>query len=130
MFDKKRYNKSYYKKNRDHMIEVAKKWHKNNRERAAEYQRNSNHKMRSSIINHYGKRCVCCGETNIEFLSIDHIQGNGKVHRKKYGVGRKFYLYIIRNNFPPSLRVLCYNCNLSRGFVGYCPHESININME
>lgn len=35
--------------------------------------------------------------------------------------------YIIKNNFPKDLRLLCYNCNLSREFYGgeerTCPHK-------
>jgi hypothetical protein len=69
--------------------------------------------------------CACpgCGESRFEFLTIDHINGNGNKHRKITGRGSHFYLWLARNNFPDGFRVLCYNCNCSRGHLGYCPHE-------
>jgi ribosome-binding ATPase YchF (GTP1/OBG family) len=27
------------------------------------------------VLKHYGNRCSCCGETEIEFLAIDHVNG-------------------------------------------------------
>lgn len=73
-----------------------------------------------------GAFCACCGEHRMEFLQLDHIAGNGKEHRRQLGNakhGHPFYRYLRRNHYPPGLRVLCANCNLARGFFGYCPHE-------
>ena len=71
--------------------------------------------------------CACCGETFIEFLSIDHINGGGRSHRKEIrdGVGSysSMYLWLIDNDFPEGFQVLCMNCNTSIGFYGYCPHQ-------
>ena len=83
------------------------------------------------VIEHYsnGKNCcACCGETQIEFLTIDHINNDGKQHRKNIGIpggGPRFYRWLIKNNFPdnPQLQILCYNCNLAKGHLGYCPHK-------
>lgn len=74
-----------------------------------------------------GLHCSCkgCDESHWEFLSIDHIHGDGAAHRR--AIGRKggggFYLWLKQNNFPDGFRVLCMNCNASRGYYGYCPHE-------
>ena len=43
--------------------------------------------------------------------------------RKEFKGVRTFYEHLVKYNFPPGLRVLCYNCNLSLGFFGYCPHQ-------
>lgn len=68
--------------------------------------------------------CKCCGEERLEFLSIDHIDGAGGIQRKTVGKGSdNMYRWIIRKGFPANFRVLCHNCNLSRGFYKYCPHE-------
>jgi hypothetical protein len=86
-------------------------------------------KRREIVLNHYGgnpPECFCCGETFVEFLSLDHINGGGRRHRaelKKIGFGGRFYLWLIKNNFPKEYRVLCNNCNMSLGFYGYCPHQ-------
>lgn len=82
---------------------------------------------RRKIIYHYSAgrmNCHCCGEDNYEFLSIDHINGGGSKHRTKVGLKTgDFYRWLIKNNYPTGYRVLCYNCNCSLGFYGYCPHQ-------
>lgn len=74
-----------------------------------------------------GAKCQCCGVDHIEFLSIDHIDGNGAAHRKllkleKRG-GGNFYYWLRREGFPAGFRVLCMNCNFALGHFGHCPHE-------
>lgn len=71
-------------------------------------------------------QCVGCTETHIEFLTIDHVKGDGAAHRKETGLrtGSDTYAWLRRNNFPAGFRVLCFNCNASEGFHGYCPHNT------
>lgn len=66
--------------------------------------------------------CSCCGETNIEFLCFDHIDGGGGKHRKSGGGVINIGTWLKNQNFPPGFRVLCHNCNSSLGHYGYCPH--------
>lgn len=79
------------------------------------------------IINYYGGKCFCCGENNIKFLTIDHINNDGHKHHKeiKIGSGSNFYRWIIKNNFPKNIfQVACYNCNCGRAKNnGICPHQ-------
>lgn len=81
---------------------------------------------RVRIIDHYtkGKReCACCGERQIRFLCVDHVNGGGSKHRKAVGhVDR----WLIRNNFPGGFQILCHNCNMAKGFYGKCPHNEKN----
>jgi len=101
-----------------------------NRERIIAKQAALTLASRMTVLRHYGgdpPACACCGEATVEFLTIDHINGNGGQHRKELGglgQGRAFYRWIIRNLFPSALRVLCFNCNCARGLYGYCPHEA------
>ena len=69
--------------------------------------------------------CECCGETYLEFLTLDHKNGGGNKHRKQEGLekGSATYWWIIHNDFPEGFRVLCMNCNFSIGMYGYCPHN-------
>lgn len=84
-------------------------------------------KNRVEVINNYGGKCACCSESILEFLSIDHINGGGKQHRKEIGGGgNTFYRWLKRNNYPEGFRVLCNNCNMSIGFYGYCPHQKLD----
>lgn len=80
-------------------------------------------KVRDEVLEEYGgPTCVCCGETQKEFLEIDHVNGDGAAHRREIGRGN-FYSWLKKNNFPPSFQVLCRNCNGAKGQDGCCPHH-------
>jgi hypothetical protein len=75
-------------------------------------------------FDHYGgPQCACCGEGEYEFLTIDHINGDGAAHRRQMGSRRDIYRWLKQNNYPPGFRVLCMNCNFALGYHGYCPHH-------
>ena len=85
-----------------------------------------NQKLRLEVLIHYGgnpPKCACCGESHIEFLTIDHIHGGGRKHSKITGLGTSFYKWLRKNNFPDGFQVLCWNCNCAKGHYGYCPHD-------
>lgn len=99
---------------------VAKKlaWHLQNYGYHYELRR----RLRENVLEEYGGRCACCGETRYEFLAIDHIAGDGGTHRKttKGPIDR----WLKANGYPKQgFRILCHNCNMARGLYGYCPHE-------
>jgi hypothetical protein len=77
---------------------------------------------KTALMEKYGGVCACCGETRIEFLSIDHINGGGKYERESLNPSA-FYRKLRREPKREDLRVLCMNCNHSIGLYGYCPHE-------
>jgi len=100
------------------------------REGRIQYNRNRRRELREKIISHYSNglnKCECCGENHFEFLQIDHLNGNGEIHRKeiKRSAGEAFYTWLIKNNYPDGYRVLCSNCNQSLGMYGYCPHKIV-----
>ena len=79
-------------------------------------------KMKAMCLDHYGRKCACCGEDNPGFLSMDHINQDGWAHRK-HGSGNAIYRYAITNGFPDTLQILCFNCNYGRARNGgVCPH--------
>ena len=86
-------------------------------------------RVRRMAFEHYGLACVCCGEDRDQFLSMDHINGDGGEHRrtlKGQGVTNIFQ-WLKAHNYPPGFQTLCFNCNLARGFSGLChDHESFN----
>jgi hypothetical protein len=71
-------------------------------------------------INHYGGKCNCCGESKIEFLTLEHLHGRDKGRRRRTGKGA--WLEIKREGFPDKYTVLCFNCNCAKGIYGRCPH--------
>ncbi len=103
------------------------KYYWRNVERKRKIATDSYRRQRDRVIQEYGSRCACCGETTKEFLALDHINGDGREHRKAViGSGRGssgFYSWVIRHKFPPDLQLLCHNCNSSLGYYGYCPHR-------
>ena len=60
----------------------AKKYYNEHKEHMAEITRNYRDKARQELYEAYGGKCECCGETRIEFFTIDHINGNGAQERK------------------------------------------------
>jgi hypothetical protein len=78
-----------------------------------------------AVINYYGGKCACCGETELSFLTLDHINGGGKQHRESLnmGCGTDFYQAMKRLGFPEGLQVLCANCHLSKTVLGQCIHR-------
>jgi len=91
------------------------------------------HRCKLIVIDHYGNKCSCCGETYISFLTIDHINNDGAAHRrslfgtKRKGGGTAFYRWLINNNFPEGFQVLCANCQLSKQIDGICFHQSLHV---
>ena len=85
-------------------------------------------KLRLKIVSVYGGKCVCCGEDEPYFLTIDHINGGGKVHRIKTGRGNRFYKWLEHNNFPTDgFQLMCMNCNKAKGTHNICPHSGVKI---
>lgn len=89
-------------------------------------------KIVHTVIGHYSGgtfRCSCCGESGQDFLTIDHVNGNGNKERLevlgRYGGGYRFYRWLIKQGFPDGYDVLCMNCNLSKGKHGVCTHKRV-----
>lgn len=84
-------------------------------------------KLKIEVFTHYSNgtpKCTCCGETEIKFLSIDHINGGGGKHiRKIKRFGSSFYQWLKQYNYPSGYQVLCMNCNFAKGHFGECPHK-------
>lgn len=85
--------------------------------------------LRDAVIEGYGGRCACCGETTREFLAIDHVDGDGRVERKTRSI-QQIMTAIVKQGFPSDYRVLCHNCNQSLGWYGYCPHDNLTTNAQ
>ena len=83
-----------------------------------------NLRLKLEVFSAYGGKCDCCGESNPKFLTLDHINNDGAVHRQTVKSGRRVYAWAKASNYPKSLRLLCWNCNAGRHFNGgVCPHE-------
>lgn len=123
---RKKYLKQWRKANREKHKTQQKLWRLRNRTRVKQTRIAYAEKQRQRIYNAYGNKCVCCGEDNPLFLTVDHKNGNGRRYRKilKVSSGTGYYGWIIRHNFPNNLQLMCFNCNCGRyRNGGICPHK-------
>lgn len=119
--------KGYGKKWRINNLEYFRKYKVEHREENSRRHKSYRVKSKLQVLNYYSGnniKCQCCGEMNLEFMTVDHIEGNGSEHRKEMRKnGIHIHNWLIKNNFPSGFRVLCFNCNCSMGSFGYCPHN-------
>jgi len=90
---------------------------------ARESGRRNRERLRSELIEAYGGKCACekCPETNQAFLTLEHVGGGGREHRKQ--VGSHAYADLRRRGYPKDgYTLLCWNCNAASRFTGVCPH--------
>lgn len=105
-------------------------WREAERKRTLEYY----HGLRREVLNAYGgMKCACCGETEEQFLTLDHINNDGADHRRELlgksgkvpGVTGSLYGSLKKKGFPPGFQVLCMNCNFSKfRNGGVCIHQA------
>jgi hypothetical protein len=93
------------------------KWRAEHPERAAEISANTRRKLKREVLAHYGPngeaRCSWpgCEWTDLEALSIDHVNGGGNEERRKLGrkAGQHFYYWLKQNGYPEGYQTLCMN---------------------
>lgn len=104
-------------------------WHFANKEKVQSYQQNNRRKYKLMVVNHYSngtKSCACCGEREMQFLTLDHIDGGGTKEQKVLQKdGYHFYKWLIDHLYPTGYQVLCWNCNCGRNQTKdkICPHK-------
>ena len=121
----KKWLKEYYKKYRDDP--------KNNKI-INQRQKDSRKRIKFLVLSHYSinelPECACCGlNSDINFLSIDHIRGKKNYPKKQQVGGHNLYYFLNSNDYPEGYQVLCYNCNSGKSNKNECPHK-LPVNFE
>lgn len=81
--------------------------------------------LKQQAMEAYGGQCACCGESELAFLCIDHINNDGNEHRRQIKA-RTIYGWLRKNNYPDGFQVLCWNCNAGKHINGgICPHVTV-----
>jgi hypothetical protein len=100
---------------------------RNGSDKARLRSRNHAQRVKLKVFSHYSPSLLCqcnlencwhdnqtCSVSDIRALSIDHIDGGGKMQRrtlKLQGYGSSFYRWLVTHAFPEGYQVLCMNCN-------------------
>jgi hypothetical protein len=111
--------RQYDAKHRAEARERMRQWRAANPDKKRAQVRRQYERVCNAVLDHYGNVCACCGTS--ERLSIDHVNGDGRKHRARYGRGpEELYRWIIRHGFPPGFQTLCVSCNLSKATGPRC----------
>lgn len=122
--------KKYYENNIEKIRLHSKEYYYRNRAIVSKRTSERAQTLKRMVIDYYSKglmNCVCCGESEYKFLTIDHINNDGRLHRKTTGKGHSYYSWFIKNNFPSGHQILCYNCNNAKQYHKICPHQEIKM---
>ena len=121
---KRQKDRLYYRANAERIRRAMREYYTRHRGDVLSKRSAKDREIKRQVVAAYGGACDCCGEQHIELLTIDHIHGDGNLHRRIVGKGRRIYADLLRLGCPKdNYRLLCFNCNISRGFYGYCPHQ-------
>ena len=82
-------------------------------------------KIKLEGIASYGGKCVCCGEEDADFLTLEHIYGRQNEDNPK--TGKTMWMQARKENYPTKYTVLCFNCNCAKSVYGKCPHLLKNL---
>jgi len=120
----KKYQQKQYRKHRDKRVAEARAYRLKHPELIKEQDRKSRMKLKVEVINAYGGKCSCCGEDELIFLTIEHINHDGKKHRDRTGAGKGMYRDLKRRGFPKNgFTVFCWNCQMATRYGDPCPHK-------
>lgn len=82
--------------------------------------------LRAKVIEAYGSKCACCGESEPAFLTIEHTRRDGAAHRRSLAKSNSAGIYwdLKRRGWPTDgYELLCFNCNHASWKLGICPHR-------
>jgi hypothetical protein len=92
----------------------------------AVYSRKKDATKKLQVISHYSNdmmECACCGFSNYDALTKDHIEPRKKLGHSRNTSGGNLDMWLINNDFPPGIQILCFNCNSAKRDRGFCPHQ-------
>jgi hypothetical protein len=96
------------------------------REKYRDYHTKRNRELKRMALERIGMQCACCGEADIEFLTIDHVNNDGHIHRRAINHSN-MYAWLKNNDYQSDhlLQTLCFNCNFAKRYNGgVCPHRN------
>ena len=132
---RKEYNRKWRAENKEYIRKYMQEWlqkHKeymreyrvNNKEHIRElmrdkpYQKNYLRRIRNSVLEALGAKCVKCGFGDKRALQIDHINGGGTKERKQKLFKGHFHKHVLKSFLAKESKyqLLCANCNWIKKF--------------
>ena len=137
---------AYYRRHRGHLNKKSREYYRRHHEEILAWQRAYDRRYKlenpKKLVQHRiryrdvlrmetfaaygGPICICCGETEPTFLSLEHTRNDGAKSKSLHGSGLSLYRWLRSQDFPQDLgiEVLCLNCQFGRARSGgMCPHE-------
>jgi hypothetical protein len=90
------------------------------------YGRKWRSQLKLEMLEAFGGKCQCCGEEQPSFLTLDHIDDGGAVHRASFTSSNNEQIYADakREGWPKDkYQLLCMNCNFAKEHANGCPHQ-------
>jgi hypothetical protein len=124
--------REYYLLNKEKLDAYQKAYREEHKERHYALQAERQRKVKIAVRAFLGGKCSCCGISEFEFLTIDHVNNDGAKDKKNGIQSSHIYWKILKmlKSFTPrsevekTYRLLCFNCNSSKHFGhGKCVHE-------
>jgi hypothetical protein len=86
-------------------------------------------RLRNSVIETLGGKCIECGFSDKRALQIDHIKGGGSMERKTKKFSGQFHKQVIESFLKgeEKYQLLCANCNWIKRFKN-CEYKSLEYN--
>jgi hypothetical protein len=124
-------NKAYREENKEVVKERKRKWREKNKEKIRtgrmelykKYRQQHAEKraqIKYDVFAHYSGGTVKCAEcdiSDIDMLTLDHVDGGGCKHRKQVGAGTRMYMWLKNLGYPVGFQVLCWNHNMKKEAV-------------
>lgn len=120
MWNQKEWRREYHAKHKAEENERSRMWSHEHPNLRSDAQKRHYTKLKNKFLEMYGTRCSCCGETIVEFLTVEHINGQTKSNRETTHAALRNATKEYR---PDVYDVLCMNCNHAKGKLGICPHQ-------
>lgn len=123
---------AYRARNIEHEKERARTWYQRTKKLRVAVVKSRNQQIKREVFAAYGGICKCCGEDELVFLALDHVNNNGAAERrdkKGRNSGRALYLRLKKEGYPKTFQILCANCNWAKYVLGRCPHERSAISL-
>ena len=99
-----------YANNREYISFIHKMWYKDNKYESCMQHKKYRKEQCIEAMAGYGSECLFCGEDRLAGLVFHHVNGDGIEHRK--GIKGSLYKWIIENDFPDNIILLCGTCHL------------------